>query len=701
MKRTLDNNQMISDLMNMDKSTLPPDGGEHFNRLIFARSPYLIQHSGNPVDWYEWSAAAFEKARRENMPIFLSIGYATCHWCHVMAHESFEDKELASLINRYFVCIKVDREERPDIDDFYMSVSQLLTGSGGWPLNIFMTPDRHPFMAITYLPKNKSDNIPGLMDLLTNIAAIWRQRPDLVEKNCNDIMEALGEISSPLMEQNADLADLTRRAQEKLQQMYDTEMGGFGTAPKFPMPIYLSWLIEQGHAGDKTALNSALYTMRRIRNGGIWDQLGGGLHRYAVDQAWLVPHFEKMLYDQALMALVSLEAFQISNVSFFLEMAEEIFSFVEQELTSKEGGFCSALDADSEGVEGRFYVWDRQEIEASLGEDTALFCNYFDVTAAGNFEGHTILNIPVDREEFCQEQDLDPADTERRLKRCRTQLLKQRAKRVRPLRDGKIITAWNGLMIAALAKGGIISGKQIRVEQAAHAATFILKNLRRSDGRLLRSYLDGPSDVPAFLEDYACLAFGLLELFEATLDSSWLAEALRLADESLQLFHSLESGKFFKVGRDVEQMPVRASLDHDGVIPSAFSIAAKCFVRLSHACNRPDLYDFAHILLETPLSDAQRQPTAHLGALQALGMLDNEPTTVRLHGRVDSKQIHKLLQAAKACYVYNMSLTFEESADEGQAFVCACGVCNPPVSDSIALRKILLHQQFQDSHQNH
>ncbi len=692
MEKSLDNNQHIADLMKMDKATLPPDGGERFNRLIFAHSPYLLQHAENPVDWYEWGPAAFEKSRRENMPIFLSIGYATCHWCHVMAHESFEDEELASLINRYFVCIKVDREERPDIDDFYMNVSQLLTGSGGWPLNIFMTPDRHPFMAITYMPRKKRGETPGLMDLLGNIAAIWRQRPDLVEKNCHDIMETLGDISHPVTELSADLKDLTRRAQEQLQLLYDTEMGGFGASPKFPMPIYLSWLIEQGQAGDKSSLNNAIHTLRRIRNGGIWDQVGGGLHRYAVDQAWLVPHFEKMLYDQALMALVSLEAFQASNVGFFLEMAENIFTFVEQELTSSEGGFCSALDADSEGVEGKFYVWDKQEIETVLGGDAALFCSYFDVTAAGNFEGHNILNIPVQREEFCLEEDLDQADTEKRLKRCRSLLLNQRAKRIRPLRDNKIITAWNGLMIAALAKGSIISGKQKQLEQAVEAATFILNNLRRSDGRLLRSYLDGPSDVPAFLEDYACLVFGLLELFEATLDNRWLAEAVQLADQSLQLFHDTDSGRFFKVGRDMEQMPVRSSLDHDGVIPSPFSIAAKCFIRLSHACDRPDLYDFAHVLLETSLADAQRQPMAHLGTLQALGMLESEPATVKLQGRRDSRRIHELLHAAKTCYVPNLSITFEESDGEGQAFVCARGACHPPLTDSITIKRILTVQ---------
>ncbi|HEY3306831.1 MAG TPA: thioredoxin domain-containing protein [Desulfuromonadaceae bacterium] len=690
MKNTRDYGQYIAELMNMDKSTLPPDGGERFNRLIFARSPYLLQHSENPVDWYEWGEEAFEKARTDSRPIFLSIGYATCHWCHVMAHESFEDKEVADLFNRHFVCIKVDREERPDIDDFYMTVSQLLTGSGGWPLNIFMTPERQPFMAITYLPKNSRSGVTGLTELVPKIAAIWRQRPELVEKNCKEIMEALGTISQRENQETGDLIELTRRAMEQLEELYDDQAGGFGTAPKFPMPINISYLIEQGHKGDQAAQKMALQTLRQIRAGGIWDQLGGGLHRYSVDQVWLVPHFEKMLYDQALVALVSLEAFQISGDSLFLRMAEEIFDFADRELASPEGAYCSALDADSEGVEGKFYVWSKKEVDKCLGSDSDIFCTFYDITEGGNFEVENILHTPRPLAQFCAEASLEQKETEKILARGRGLLLAQRERRIRPMRDDKVITAWNGLMIAALAKGGVISGKTERIERAAQVAEFILERLRRKDGRLLRSFLGQPSGIPAFLEDYASLMMGLLELYEATLNKDWLNKALELAEDTLRIFRDPESGQFFKVGVDVEQMPVTISLEQDGVIPSAFSLAAKCLVRLSHTCNRPDLFDFAHVLVEAPVSDAKLRPMAHLGALQALEMLEKDPVIIHFKGKKEDEQLNRLLQVTKTCLIPNLVLFFEETVHKGQAFVCSKGTCHPAVTDESALKMLLV-----------
>ena len=690
MEKTRDYSQHIAELMNMDKSALSPDGGERFNRLIFSRSPYLLQHAENPVDWYEWGEEAFAKARIDSRPIFLSIGYATCHWCHVMAHESFEDKEVAELFNRHFVCIKVDREERPDIDDFYMTVSQVLTGSGGWPLNIFMTPERQPFMAITYLPKNSRSGVTGLIELVPKIAAIWRQRPELVEKNCKDIMEALGTISQRDIQETGDLTELTRRAIEQLEELYDEHSGGFGTSPKFPMPINISYLLEQGHKGDQNAQKMALHTLRQIRAGGIWDQLGGGLHRYSVDQAWLVPHFEKMLYDQALMALVSLEAFQVSGDGLFLRMADEIFDFADRELSSPEGAFCSALDADSEGVEGKFYVWSKKEVDKCLGPDSELFCTFYDVSEAGNFEGENILHIPRPLAVFCAEADLEQKKTDKLLTRGRGLLLAERERRIRPMRDDKVITAWNGLMIAALAKGGVISGKTERVERAAQVAGFILEKMRRKDGRLLRSFLGQPSEVPAFLEDYAGLMLGLLELYEATLDKDWLNKALELAEDMLRFFRDPNSGRFLKVGIDVEQMPVIISLKQDGVIPSAFSLAAKCLIRLSHACDRSDLFDFAHVLIEAPVSDAKLRPMAHLGALQALEMLEKDPVIIHFKGKKENPQLNRLLQVSKTCLIPNLVLFFEETDHRGQAFVCSKGICHPAVADETALKMLLV-----------
>jgi uncharacterized protein len=691
-----DDRAHLAGLVAIDKGSLPADGGERFNRLIFARSPYLLQHAENPVDWYEWGEAAFELARREGRPIMLSIGYATCHWCHVMAHESFEDAEVAALLNRHFVCIKVDREERPDIDDFYMTVAQVLTGSGGWPLNIFMTPDRRPFFAMTYLPKQDRQGMRGLMGLMANIATLWRQQPDKIENNCNAIMETLENIAQPIPQELSDLDELNQEAFRQLSGIYDQELGGFGTSPKFPMALNLSWLIEQGAAGNSEALDMALHTLGMIRHGGIWDQLGGGLHRYAVDRKWLVPHFEKMLYDQAMLALVALEAFQACGEPLFLDMALDIFGFVAADLTSTQGGLYSALDADSEGEEGTFYLWTKEEIDRILGADAGLFCRYYDVSSYGNFEGSTILNIPTDMQAFCAREGRERDELEGVLEGCCARLLEQRDHRIHPLRDEKIITAWNGLMIAALARGGAISGSRDLIDRAVRAAGFILRELRRDDGRLLRSFMGEPSAIPAFLEDYASMTYGLIELFEATLDRAWLDQALRLADESLRLFHNSESGEFSKTGFDAEQMPIRASLEHDGVLPSPFSLAAKTFIRLAHACDRPDLLDHAHALLAASLDDARRHPTAHLGSLQALAMLEHEPVLAAFRGNVDSAAMRDLLQHVKAHYIPNLSISIErDDTAAASVSICARGTCYPAAGDPAELAAILLKASLQ------
>jgi hypothetical protein len=685
-----DSGAHLAGLLEIDKSSLPADGGERFNRLIFARSPYLLQHAENPVEWYEWGDDAFELARRENRPILLSIGYATCHWCHVMAHESFEDDEVAALLNRHFVCIKVDREERPDIDDFYMTVAQVLTGSGGWPLNIFMTPDKRPFFAMTYLPKHDRQGMRGLTGLLGNIATLWRQQPDKIENNCNAIMETLENIAQPIPQELSDLDELNREAFRQLSGIYDEELGGFGSSPKFPMPINLSWLIEQGADGNSEALDMALYTLRSMRRGGIWDQLGGGPHRYSVDQKWLVPHFEKMLYDQAMLSLVSLEAFQAGGEPLFLDMALDIYAFVASDLTSPQGGFYSALDADSEGEEGTFYLWTKDEIDRILGSDAPLFCRFYDVSSYGNFEGNTILNIPTDMAAFSANEGLGRDELEELLEDCCSRLLERRNSRIRPLRDEKIITAWNGLMIAALARGGAITGARDFIDRAVRAADFILQKLRRKDGRLLRSFMGEPSAIPAFLEDYASFTYGLIELFEATLDSTWLDEAQRLADETLRLFYNSGTGEFSKTGCDAEQMPIRASLEHDGVLPSPFSLAAKAFIRLAHSCDRPDLLDHAHALLATSLDDARRHPTAHLGSLQALAMLEHEPVLATFRGSPDTTAMRDLLQHVKASYIPNLAILCKpEDASEPSVSICARGTCYPAAGDPAELAGIL------------
>ena len=690
--------------MSVDKTTLPADGGKHFNHLIFARSPYLLQHAENPVAWYEWGTAAFDKAQTENLPILLSIGYATCHWCHVMAHESFEDEEVARLLNRYFVCIKVDREERPDIDDFYMAVSQALTGSGGWPLNIFMTPDKRPFMAITYLPKRGGNGMSGLMELLGNIAALWRQRPDMIEKNCRGIMEALESGRKQRVNETApDITAITEKALQTLRRIYDPKHGGFGSAPKFPMPIYLSWLIWQNlpHPHPNTlfmpqrvlegegTLQMALYTLRKMREGGIWDQLGGGVHRYSVDKFWLAPHFEKMLYDQAMLSRVATEAFLATGDPFYRAMTEDIFTFVMRELQTAEGAFCSALDADSEGVEGKFYVWDKSQVDTCLGVDAELFCRYHAVTDKGNFEGENILTAPLTLDEFCQKHQLNLDETQEVLLRGRARLLKLREERIRPLRDDKVITSWNGLMISALANASVIFNNPEYAASAALAATFIINKLRREDGRVLRSYLNGASEVPGFLEDYAFLAGGMLDLFEATLEQKWLKEARTLAGDILHLFRDPDSGEFTLIGHDAEQMPSRVSSDHDGVTPSAFARTAHLLYRLAWIDNRPDLFGFAHSALDGIRSEIEQNPLGHLGALQLLTLMAAEPATATFSGDTSSPESFVLNAELHRHAIKNLVIRSEKQHAPLSLTLCVPGTCYPAVTTVDELNRLL------------
>ncbi|HIJ96000.1 MAG TPA: thioredoxin domain-containing protein [Desulfuromonadales bacterium] len=698
MTNKLDTAAYIAELMAIDTTLLPADGGERFNRLIFARSPYLLQHAENPVAWYQWGAEAFEAAQSGNRPILLSIGYATCHWCHVMAHESFEDRDVAALLNRHFICVKVDREERPDIDDFYMTVSQTMNGNGGWPLNIFMTPDKRPFMAVTYLPKRNRGGMSGLMELSENIATIWRDKTEMIENNCRAIMEALNTARPSATEAvDPDLIALETKTLQQLQRIYDRHYGGFGRAPKFPMPIYLSWLIgqhcqlpQQDNTSAVSPLQMALQTVRKMRAGGIWDHLAGGLHRYSVDQIWLAPHFEKMLYDQAMLSQVALEAFQASRDTTFLDLAAEIFSFVGHELQSPQGAFCSALDADSEGVEGKFYLWDTWEIEESLGAEADLFCRFYNISPEGNFEGRTILTEPQDVHEFYREENRDAIATGELLQHCRSLLLKRRAGRIRPLRDDKIITSWNGLMIASLAKGGILCGQLPFVADAARAATFILENLRRSDGRLLRSYLNGASDTLAFLEDYAFLGNGLLELYEATLNQEWLQTATALTDDLLRLFRDPVSGEFTLTGCDAEQMPLRVSSDHDGVTPSALASSSRLLLRLGWTLDRADLLDAADAALSGCRTDLQHNPLGHLGALQVMRMRKGEPVVATLNGSAGTPEMDDLLQTLATSAIAGLVIKHVASQAPASVAICANQTCYPAVSNAAKLTDLLV-----------
>ncbi|MDK9718510.1 MAG: thioredoxin domain-containing protein [Trichlorobacter sp.] len=598
-------NQELHDLLSLDRSTLAADGRPEFNRLIFSRSPYLLQHSRNPVDWREWGPAAQEEAQQRNLPLFVSIGYATCHWCHVMAHESFEDDEVADILNHAFVPVKVDREERPDLDEFCMAACQTMTGSGGWPLNCFLKPDGTPFYALTYLPKEPRHGMPGFLELLENIAKVWQHKQDAVERNAASLMEALAQMAKPPQPAGQfNLATIADQASATLRKIHDPHYHGFGKAPKFPMPPYLLFLL---HRPDAAEQKMALDTLKAMRQGGIWDQLGGGIHRYSTDQHWLVPHFEKMLYDQALVAYAALEAHVLTAESNYLEMADNLLEFVLSELTAPEGGFYCGLDADSEGREGACYVWKKQEIEQILGDEAPLFCNQYGVTDQGNFEepGENVLF-----------QALPVAEEPAVITSARQKLLQVRATRQQPLRDIKILSGWNGLTIAALARGAALTGNQRWLEAARRAAAFISSALTRADGRMLRSWCGTPSTIPAFLEDYAFLGWGYLELYQAEKRSEDLQAAEQLCRDALQLFTTLD-GRLVTAGTDQEQLPLALSDNHDGVIPSGPAALAMNLVTLAGLSAMPEWQNMTEEILAGLLPSLIRQPISGLWLLEA------------------------------------------------------------------------------------
>jgi uncharacterized protein YyaL (SSP411 family) len=684
-------NESIRNLLLVDRSRLPPDGGQDYNRLIFAASPYLLQHAGNPVDWFPWGEEAFSKAKRENKPVFLSIGYATCHWCHVMARESFEDPEVAAVLNWYFVPVKVDREERPDIDERYMTVSRLMTGSGGWPLNVFMTPDKRPFLTVTYIPKKARMGMPGIIELLENIAKLWEMQPDRVEKNCADVMASLRQASAPASGKPPG-TDVPDAAFHQLEAMYDPERGGFGTAPKFPMPTNLSFLLRfWKKRGDSRPLAMVVQTLRMMRRGGIWDQTGSGCHRYSVDRRWLVPHFEKMLYDQALLASVYIDAFRAAGDIFFRKTAEEIFTFVLREMTAPEGGFYSALDADSEGEEGKYYVWHPAEIRNILGErDGEIFCRLFGVTPGGNFEGATILNLSEPPEDFAAREGIAPALFAADLERWRKMLLAEREKRVRPFRDEKILASWNGLMIAALAEGHAVTGNLRYRLAAERAVAFVKQRLMRSDGRLMRSFHSGMVSVPGFLDDYAFFVQGLLALYGATLHTEHLEGAIRLNRAMLRLFRDEASGGLFDTGSDAEVVLVRSLDASDNVMPSANAVAAGNLVRLGRLTNDQSLIDAGEAILQAFMGQAARQPAGYLQLLTELEELRNPVMEVTLIGRRDSPETIAMLHAIDRRFLPNRLLLFEEAASQTtEVRICAAGVCRQPVTSVGELTKLL------------
>jgi len=622
----------IRHLEKIDRSGLPADGGDRFNRLIFAGSPYLLQHAENPIDWYPWGPEAFARAQREDKPLFLSIGYSTCHWCHVMAHESFEDQDLAELMNRHFVAVKVDREERPDLDATYMAVCQMMTGSGGWPTTLLLTPDKRPFFAATYLPLRSRGGMTGLVEILTKVAQLWQSdRPRLL-RTCDQVVAALRQVEQSKTSPQLLTEALLRQSASQSLQLFDRDHGGFGEAPKFPAPHNLSLLIRLSQRfADPTLDAIAEQTLLAIRRGGIYDQIGFGLHRYSVDARWLVPHFEKMLYDQALFILACLDAAKAGGKDHFERMARQTAAYVLRDLQHPEGGFYCGEDADSEGAEGTFYLWSETELREALPEtEAARVIKLFQVTAEGNFEGRSILHLAANAEIPAMD---DPA---------LARLRELRDRRLRPHRDEKVLTGWNGLMIAALARTAAQLGDREALAAAGRAYRLIASALVRPDGRLLRRYFRGEAGVPGFLEDYAALAWGCLELYQAGFDPLHLEAALTWCDQLLALFAD-DAGNFFDTARDDEVVLTRNRSLQDGAMPSGISLAAGVLVSLGRLTGRSAMEKRGEEVLERHAASFARYPTAFSQALQAVDALLGPTTEATLVCGENRKEAERML----------------------------------------------------------
>jgi uncharacterized protein YyaL (SSP411 family) len=559
------------------------------NRLINETSPYLLQHAHNPVDWYPWGEEALARAKAEDKPILLSIGYSACHWCHVMERESFEDPDIAALMNEGFVSIKVDREERPDLDAVYMEAVQMLTGSGGWPMTVFLTPEGKPFYGGTYFPPVDRHGMPGFPRLLQSISDAYQHSRDEISRVTQQLTSGMGR-SGQMLEGTAPLTEqVLHQAYSNLAAGFDFENGGLGTAPKFPQPMSLEFLLRYHRDGYPDTSGRAMamamamveLTLEKMARGGIYDQIGGGFHRYSTDAFWLVPHFEKMLYDNALLARLYLHAYLVTRHPLYRRIAQETLDYVLREMTDSRGGFYSAQDADSEGVEGKFFVWDQDEIRAALGDEEGnIFGGFFGVTGDGNFEGKNILNIPLSAARYAEEHGLSPERLQEVIDRGKRILREVRERRVHPLRDDKVLSSWNGLMLRSFAEAAVVLGRADYLQAAIKNAGFLIKTMK-PQGRLLRTYRDGQAKLLGYLEDYACVADGLLALYETTFNPRWLAEATELADSMVELFWDEGAGAFYDTGSDHEALVVRPRDVFDNAQPCGGSLAADVLLRLA------------------------------------------------------------------------------------------------------------------------
>ncbi len=707
-----------TEVKNMKNKSAGSDIKKHYNRLKLEKSPYLLQHAENPVDWYAWGPEAFDKARKENKPIFLSIGYSTCHWCHVMAHESFEDPEVARLMNEVFICIKVDREERQDIDNIYMRVCQMMTGSGGWPLTILMTPDKKPFFAGTYIPRESHHGRLGMLDLIPRIKEVWDTQHDEILKSADQITASLKQLAHDTSGAELDQSTLAT-AYEQLNGRYSEQFGGFGSAPKFPSSQNLLFLLRYWQSTkEEKALRMVVKTLKSMKNGGIYDHIGFGFHRYSTDSHWLVPHFEKMLYDQAMLAMAYIEGYQATGEKVFEETAKEIFTYVLRDMTDKKGGFYSAEDADSEGVEGKFYVWTEDEIRQVLkGDEADLIIGIYGIDKAGNFRdeasgeatGTNILHLENTLTELAFKNKESVDGLKERVESARQKLFAVREKRVHPHKDDKILTDWNGLMIAALAKGSQVFDEPKYADAAMRAVGFILTEMRREDGRILHRYREGHAAILANVDDYAFLIWGLLELYETVFDVKYLRTALDLNSEMIEYFWDEKDGGFYFTADDAEELIVRQKEIYDGAIPSGNSVAVSNLFRLARITAGTTLEEKADKIMLAFSKEVASMPSGYTQMMVALGFGIGPSYEIVIVGDPEADDTKDLLNSLRKHFIpYKVVLlkpAGEETADitsiaeyteyhsslEGKAtaYVCLDFACKMPVTEADEMLKQL------------
>ncbi len=680
---------------------------KHTNRLIHETSPYLLQHAHNPVDWHPWGDDAFQKAKSENKPILLSIGYSACHWCHVMERESFEDQKIAALMNEHFVNIKVDREERPDLDEVYMSAVQMLTGRGGWPMTMFLTPDGKPFYGGTYFPPEDRGGMPAFTKILLGVARAYREKPQDVEKSVGQILEALQRMSQSGESERSFTPDIIAKSAEQIARAYDHDHGGLGQAPKFPNAgVYELFLRHYHHSKNRRFLEMVTHTLTRMAEGGIYDHLGGGFHRYSVDAKWLVPHFEKMLYDNAQLVRIYAQTYRLTGDKLFKRAMEETVDYLLREMLDTDGGFYSTQDADSEGEEGKFFVWSPEELNRILGEEAGeIFTRIYDVSDFGNFEGKNILHPILTLEQAGKLFKRDLAEIEELVSDAKKKLFEEREKRIKPFRDEKIIAAWNGLILSGLAEAIKIAPQPTYAAAANRTKEFIFTKMFR-DGLLLHTCKDGKAKLLAYLDDYAFLAVGLLDLYEATLDRSNLKQAIQLAEIMISEFWDETDGAFFYTGKSHERLISRAKPVFDASIPSGNAMATQLLLRVYHITGINDYLKRAEKVLHSYFDAMESQPFGLAHLLCALDFYLQKPKEIVVVGKQENPDVANLIGNIHSLYLPNSSLQLvgpgeplekispllrgkTQVGGKATVYVCHNFTCSAPVTSWSELKTLL------------